>query len=387
MLGMDRMPADMYDSLVRADVPRGREQFIMNKQPTSTPRSSAVKIGVLLGAWGHWSGVLRELDASGGALRIAGIAAVREGDGDTPAPRIVAEHPCASGARIADDAASLLDDLRPDFAVVSARPDRLAPLASLAVASGCHVVSEKPLALDSASLGALRDAVAGAGVRLCAMLPNRARPALAAGVAAIRAGAVGRPVLLSARKTYKWGVRQKWFGDRAAYGGTIPWIGIHALDFIDAATGGDPAVQAMALHGNLGHPDFPGCEDVCAFAMRLRSGALATATLDYFRPDAPVAHGDDGLRVVGTRGELTIDIDRNRCVLLESGSAPRELPLPAPAAYYAPWLLALPPRGERAAPDDHTLRAFRLTAEALAIRNAADSGQFATIDWTGFDRG
>ena len=315
------------------------------------------KRGVLLGSWGHYGEVLRDIEATGGDIALAGKAA------DNTA-----------------DAEALLSRENPDFAIVSARPDRIAPLIALAAAHGCHVVCEKPLALDSASLDSLRDAVAAAGVRVCAMLSNRTRPALAAGVAAIQSGAVGKPVLLSARKTYKWGVREKWFGDRAAYGGTIPWVGIHALDFIDAATGGDPVTQAVALHGNLGHPDFPGCEDVCVFSMRLRSGALATATLDYFRPDSPVSHGDDGLRVVGTRGELTIDIDRRRAVLLEPGSAPRELPLPSPAPYYAPWILALPPRGEGSTPDDRTLRAFRLTAEALAIREAADSGKPVTVD-------
>ena len=330
--------------------------------------------GVLLGAWGHWSGVLRELDAFGDEFRIVGIAAVHEDDGDTPAARIVAEHPCAAGARIESDPVALLHDLRPDFAVVSARPDRLPHLAELAAAHGCHIVCEKPLALDLPALHSLRDAVDRAGVRVCAMLPNRARPALAAAVDAIRDGAIGRPVLLNARKTYKWGKRPAWFGDRTAYGGTIPWIGIHALDFIDAATGGDPVAEVSAYHANLGHPDHPGCEDVCALSMRLASGALATVSLDYFRPDAPVPHGDDGLRVVGTLGELTVDIDRNCAVLLEPGHAPRELPLPAAVPYYTPWLRALPPRNTPAAPDDRTLRAFRLTQEVLCARGAADSG-------------
>ena len=187
--------------------------------------------GVLLGDWGHFGEVLAEIDASGGALSLVGSAT--------------------------DEASAsvLLRDARPDFAIVSARPGRIPGLVALAARSGCHVVSEKPLAL------------------------------------------------------------------------------------------------------------------------RLRSGALATATLDYLRPESPVPHGDDGLRVAGERGELTVDIDRGRAVLLESGAAPRELPLPAPEPFYAPWLLALPPRGVPAPPDDRTLRAFRLSSEALAAREAADSGR------------
>ena len=317
--------------------------------------SPVLRRGVLLGNWGHYGEVVREIKASGGAIHLVGTA----------------------GDEIEADA--LLRQQRPDFAIVSARPDCIPRLATLAASHGCHIVTEKPLALDTASLQALFDAIAEAGVRVCPMLPNRARPALAAAVAAIRDGAIGKPVLLSARKTYKWGERPAWFGDRLAYGGTIPWIGIHALDFIDAATNGDPVAEVSAFHANLGHPALPGCEDACVLALRLRSGALATATLDYFRPEAPVPHGDDGLRVVGTGGELTVDIERGSAVLLAPGAEPCALPLPAPAPWYAPWLLALPPRGERTAPDDRTLRAFRLTHEALCAREAADTGRAVRI--------
>ena len=340
----------------------------------ASPRSEPVHelTGVLLGSWGHYGEVLHEFDASGGALRIAGIAAVREEDGDTPAARIMADYACAAGARVAEDADALLRELRPDFAVASARPDRLAPLAALAASHGCHVISEKPLALDLSSLDSLRAAIDSSGTRILAMLSNRARPALAAGVAAIRDGAIGRVTLLSARKTYKFGTRPQWFGDRAAYGGTIPWIGIHALDFFDAATGGVPIKDVAAFHANLAHPAFPGCEDACALIFRFENGALGTATLDYFRPEAAdCPHGDDGLRVIGTCGELTVDIDRGRAVLL-TAEGMRELPLPPRGSFYAPWLFALPPRGERAEPDEATLRAFRLTREALRAREVAD---------------
>ena len=310
------------------------------------------KRGVLLGDWGHFSEVVNEMEGSCGALSLVGKC----------------------GGDLAE-AEALLREARPDFAIVSARPDCIAPLIALSARHGCHVVSEKPLALDIGSLAELRGVVEAAGVRVCDMLPNRARPPLAAAVAAIRSGAIGKPLLLSARKTYKWGRREPWFGDRAAYGGTIPWIGIHALDFIDSATGGDPVAEVSAFHANLAHPGFPGCEDVCVLSMRLASGALASATLDYLRPDSPVPHGDDYLRVIGDKGEVEVWIDRGRAVLLESGAAPRDLPLPPPAPFYAPWLLALPPRGVHEALDDRTLRAFRLTAEALAGREATDTGR------------
>lgn len=311
-------------------------------------KTESHKRGVLLGDWGHYGEVLREIEADGGRIRMVGSA--------------------TSGA----DAADLLREARPDFAIVSAQPGRIAELATLAANAGCHVICEKPLAVDLDSLDSLRAAVERAGVLVCPMLPTRARPALAAAVAAIRAGAIGRPLLLSARKTYKWGRREPWYGDRAAYGGTIPWIGIHALDFIDAATGGDPVEQVAAFHANLAHPEMPGCEDVCVLSMRLASGALATATLDFLRPDSPVPHGDDFLRVSGAHGEIAAWLDRDRAEILLPGQAPRDIPLPPPAPFFTPWLRALPPRGCRTAPDETSRRAFRLTREALLARDAAD---------------
>ena len=162
------------------------------KAHNTSPRPAPLRkrTGVMLGSWGHYGEVLREFDASGGAIRIVGIAAVREADGDTPAARIVTDYPCAAGARVAEDADALLGELRPDFAVVSARPDRLAPLAAMAASHGCHVISEKPLALDLRALDSLRATLDSSGTRILAMLSNRTRPALAAGVAAIRDGAI-----------------------------------------------------------------------------------------------------------------------------------------------------------------------------------------------------
>lgn len=318
-------------------------------------KDESPKRGVLLGDWGHYGEVLREIEADGGRIRMVGSA--------------------TSGA----DAADLLREARPDFAIVSAPPGRIAELATLAANAGCHVICEKPLAVDLDSLDSLRAAVERAGVLVCPMLPTRARPALAATVEAIRSGAIGKPLLLSARKTYKWGKREPWFNDRATYGGTIPWIGIHALDFIDAATDGDPVAEVSAFHANLAHREMPCCEDVCVLSMRLASGALATATLDYLRPDSPVPHGDDFLRVAGERGEITAWIDRGRAEILLPGQTPRDIPLPPPAPFFTPWIEALPRRGECAEPDELTRRAFRLTREALCAREAADGGKTSAI--------
>ena len=116
-------------------------------------KAESPKRGVLLGNWGHYGEVLREIEADSGGIRMVGSA--------------------TSGAEAAD----LLREARPDFAIVSAPPGRIAELATLAVNAGCHVICEKPLAVDLDSLDSLRAAVERAGVLVCPMLPTRARPA------------------------------------------------------------------------------------------------------------------------------------------------------------------------------------------------------------------
>ena len=37
-------------------------------------------------------------------------------------------------------------------------------------------------------------------------------------LAAVRAGQIGQVVLANARKSYKWGTRPQWFGERGRYG-------------------------------------------------------------------------------------------------------------------------------------------------------------------------
>lgn len=332
------------------------------------------KTVAVLGTCGHQDAVLDELAAAGG-FSLVGIAPVT---GDDRPENVRARSAFTRGARLFADPAALLAETRPDIAVVAPRFDRIAATAALAAEASCQIVSEKPLALALPDLDALWDTVAAAGVQCAAMLSNRRHPVLAAACAAIRAGAVGRVVLLNARKSYRWGERPEWYGDRARYGGTIPWIGIHALDFLHAAAD-RPFRSVSARHANLGHPDRPGCEDVCLIEAELEGGALASASLDYFRPGCAPTHGDDWLRVVGTDGVLEAAMDRGTCRILAPGydeSVP--VPLPERTPTFADWLKALPPRGTRRPPDAETRRAFLLTRTALVAREAADCGR--TLD-------
>ena len=327
----------------------------------------------LIGSWGHFGQVLHETDAAGGFPIVALAKALPD---DDPA-KAVRRYPSASAAQIFDDPGRMLAEIKPDVAVVSTRLDLIPHLAMAAAAAGTHLVCEKPLALDTPRLEQLWETVTTHGVQCLAMLNNRSDPILAAARNAVAEGRIGEVKLLNARKSYRLGTRPEWFADRERYGGTIPWVGIHAFDFLDAVTA-SPPVAVAADHANTCHPEYPGCEDVATALVRLRNGALATISVDYLRPESAATHGDDWLRIVGTEGVVEAAMGRAEARILNN-EAPEEALVPVSAQpYYVPLLRSLPAPGT-AGPTEATRRAFRLTHTALCARNAADSNTLADI--------
>jgi predicted dehydrogenase len=329
-----------------------------------------------VGAWGHLGRVLAELDQTP-ALRLRAMCkALPEEDLD----KYRAAHSCARDARVFDDHRRLLDEVRPDVVIVSTRPDRIAPLAIEAASRGCHLICEKPLAIEHDSLRRLWDTCAAQRVQCHAILNNHVHPVVFAARRAVDHGLIGTVALCNARKSYKWADREAWFGRRDLYGGTIPWIGIHALDFIYSVTG-QWFTSVAAMQSNIAHPAHAECEDNCALILSLTGGGHATASLDLLRPAAADTHGDDWIRVVGSDGVIEASLTRNRCVLTTAADAPRDLPLPERTLSFASFLAELS-RGTSAtgSPDAETLRAFALTHAALLARDAADGRRFVEID-------
>ncbi len=326
-----------------------------------------------IGAWGHLGRVLGELDAT--PLRVSAMCAAATGED----PRTYQQrHRCAAGAKLYDDHVPLLDEVRPDVVVISTRLDRITPIAIEAARRGCHLICEKPLAIEHASLRELWDACRGSGVQCLAILDNRVQPAVAAARLAVEQGLLGTVALVNARKSYKWGDRPEWFGRRSEYGGTIPWVGIHALDYIHTVTG-QSFTSVAAMHSNVSHPERPECEDNCALTVRLSGGGHATASLDLLRPGAADTHGDDWLRVVGSHGVLEAEITRNRCTLITRDKPAHDLPLPPREPYFVPLLESIRSGSAPATPAEEMLKAFMLTHVSLCARDAADRGTVINI--------
>ncbi len=298
---------------------------------------------------------------------------------ETEPPDTVTNHKIYhEGMKKFDDWRKMLADVKPDVAVISTRLDKIAQISIAAAEAGCHLICEKPLALNHSSLKELYDAVKNNGVELFAMHSMRSEGAFITAHDIYRKGDIGEVVIANGRKSYKWGVRPDWFADREIYGGTIGWVGIHALDFIHYITGiGFNSVTAM--QSNFAHPSHKDCEDNCELILRMNNGGHATISIDLFRPSSAPTHGDDWLRIVGTKGVIEANASRGTCSVIVEGKEPANVPVAGRGKMFRNFLLSLLGKNEYE-PELSTKDGFMLTYVCLCARDAADSGKVVKIE-------
>lgn len=278
--------------------------------------------------------------------------------------------------RIYDQFEEMLDQEELDVVGICLPYYRNAEASIAAARKGIHIVSEKPVATTLADLAALRKAVGESKVRLTSLMNMRCFPAYRAATKAVRAGLVGEPILLTSQKSYRFGKSRPWFyRERATYGGTIPWAGIHSIDYMRWTTG-RKYVQVSAWHGNRDHPDYPGFQDHAGVLFRLDNDGTAMTNLDYLRPESAPTHGDDRLRIAGSEGVLEVFGAEDRVHLITGVDGPRELELPGPVDFFADFLDELGGKGEHLISQED---AFRLTEICLKAREAAETGQWVSL--------
>ncbi len=241
--------------------------------------------------------------------------------------------------------------------------------ATEACSRGINVISEKPAATTLEDLTRLERAVRASGVLYSIMLDMRGMPIFQAARKAVRSGAIGEPILVSGQKSYVWGDDRPWYyKQRATYGGTIGWVGIHALDYMRWVSGQD-YTRVAAWEGNKAHPQYPGCEDHAGLLFQLSNGGTAVCNLDFLRPHNAPSHGDSRLRIAGSGGVLEAFEFGNRVNLISSKGTVADLPLPPAVDLFSQFIGALRGEGEPlVSPED----SFSISCVCLMARDAAD---------------
>lgn len=220
-----------------------------------------------------------------------------------------------------DDYTEMLDSIHPDLAIVSPVFGRTGKVIIDCAKRGINVFSEKPVASSVKELENVRRAVDDSGIRFCAMHYLRYSPAFYHAARMVKNGEIGDVKLISAQKSYKYGTRPSWYSNTELYVGTIPWVGIHAIDWIYHFSGKRFLSVASQSVG-----EAPEMAALCQFEME--GDAIASVNIDYYRPKGAPTHGDDRVRCVGSNGIIEVS-DGKITVINERGSKtfePREAP-------------------------------------------------------------
>jgi len=338
-------------------------------QPPGKP--GRLRVGVI-GTDGHTGVVLGSIPGLPG-VELTAFAKSRPDDDVSGLKRNKA---FTEKTRIFDQFERMLEEVELDVVGVFLPYYRNAKASMAAAGKGIHVVSEKPVATTLADLAALKQAVSESKVRLTSLMNMRCFPPYRAARKAVSDGLIGEPILLTSQKSYRFGASRPWFyKDLETYGGTIPWAGIHAIDYMRWVSGRE-YVRVSAWHGNKDHPDYPGFQDHAGVLFKLDNGGTAMANLDYLRPATAPTHGDDRLRIAGSEGVLEVLGAEGRVHVITAAGGPRELELPEKVDFFPDFLAELNGQGEHLISQED---AFRLTEVCLKAHNAAETGQWTDV--------
>ena len=300
-----------------------------------------------------------------------------------------------------DDYRKMLDEVKPDIVATFMPYGRMGEVNIEAARHGCHILTEKPIAQSLSELDALRNELNKSGKHLTAMLPFRKMGPFVAAHEAVKKGLIGEPLLITSQKSYRWGGgRPDYFKTRKEYGGSIPWVAIHAIDWIRFVTGLDyTEVTARQMSINRGKPQgnedfvgassatnraarrhkYPECEDHGAMLFEMNNGGQATLNFDYLRPLKAPSHQDDRIRVAGSEGILEVRNGKPTlfCEIMTHTSEPKPLAVPEIKANLLVDFVAELRGGKPVWVPQAD--AFRATEVALKARDSADTRKTITL--------
>ena len=143
-----------------------------------------------------------------------------------------------------------------------------------AIASGKHVVVEKPVALRLEHVDQMVEAGRRHDRKLWVAFQNRYNPAVVKAKQAVDAGRLGKPVIGTVRvrwyRDQSYYDHDNWHGTWAMDGGVISQQAIHHIDALRWFFGEVESVEAQCATCLVTME----CEDLCVASLRFKSGAL-----------------------------------------------------------------------------------------------------------------
>ena len=252
----------------------------------------------MVGVLGHAGEILTPLPQ----LPDVELVAVAESDPAELAK--IKKRPVAAKATFYSDYRRMLDAEKLDVVgVCTSNGDRAASVIAVAE-RGLPLIAEKPLALKRSDYELAKKAVSKSGKPIWLILPMRYEPHYLAMRQMVKDGVVGDVGMVSSQKSYKAGERPVWMKERASYGSTILWIGIHMFDLMRWTTGRD-FTEAFSYQSQVSAPPGIGqMENTTTTILKMDNGGAASLHMDYYRSEAAPTHGDDRVRIAGSKGVL-----------------------------------------------------------------------------------
>lgn len=329
---------------------------------------------VQIGAAGHYAYALATMKKYG--MDFAAVCYPDAEDGAERAARVFAR--LGFEPRVYDDAVTMLTLEKPDIAIINTVMYENGRYAEIALKMGISVFCEKPVATTETKLESLIATYYEAKAKkpnlcFCGMFGIDYLPHFETAYRFVKAGGIGEVMLANGQKSYRMGRREKFYSDREKYGGTIPWVAIHAIEWI-TRIGGLRPVMATAC-GNTACNAGNGTMEASTLSLfACEGGKMASVSADVMRPAKAPTHDDDRLRLVGSKGVLEVRFGK---VFVIDEEGERELPLvETERELFEEFVLEIEGKGKcRVSAED----AFFATRVALAARESQDTGKNVAV--------
>ena len=319
----------------------------------------------------HVDYILQEIERRPDNVRLVAIAE------DDPALR--EEYGRRLGVSAYADYRELLARERLDAVGVVAVPGVRGRVVADCLASGLHVIADKPLCTTLPDLDLVEAAWRQSGRLLSVLLDKRFYAPTLALREILVAGELGDLALAWASGPHRLrrATRPAWMFRHATYGGILNDLCIHDIDLLLWFTGAR-AGKVQGLAGNRAHPELPEFQDHGQVLLRTDTGLLATIEAHWFSPEAAPYHGDYRMVLTGAEGTAELRWAHNELHLATNRRPPERVALPQSGSVAADFFDAVVSGREGIVMTSEILTATRvaLLAQTTANSEAWESWTF-----------
>jgi predicted dehydrogenase len=201
-------------------------------------------------------------------------------------PEVIQKVQEAHGAKVEAaffDLDHMLEVCDIDFGIACFKNDLNAELCLRLIQSGIHIISEKPVGQNLASVERVVKMAKDANLVLGVMYQNRYHPTTQEARRMIQSGAIGRVTACESRMVtsqVQFRNPNHWLFDKSQSGGGIlSWLGCHYIDLLAYILGQD-IVQVSGMVDTLSGEEID-VEDVATLSFRFANGTLGSMQAGY----------------------------------------------------------------------------------------------------------